>query len=100
MPEMMRTERHTNIVSELSRHIDIVPAEAQKLALSLDSKNYNTKIDPITYPERAARNLRLATLQDEMKAVLSQSHTFTLVLKLDFYWVDVNLVIDRKSRQR
>jgi hypothetical protein len=57
-------------------------------------------ISPLDQPEKFVSSAKTAALQDEMKAILCQTHEKALALKIDFYWIDVNLIIDRKSSQR
>lgn len=64
----------------------------------LQTKNMPS-LSPLDQPVRFTKLKKEAVLLDEMKAILCQTHEQTLTLKLDFYWVDVNLIVDRKSSQ-
>lgn len=92
-------DTYGDIIAKISDTLTIDPEHVRRLTTVLTTKNYPEDMSPIDFPIRAERNTKLAFLQDEMKCVLCQTHEQTLVLKLDFYWVDVDLIIDRKSVQ-
>ena len=86
------------VISEISNDMSLNQIEIHKLNNSLSTHN-SLKLSPLEFPIAFESDKGISSLQDEMKCVLCQNHERIFLLKLDFYWVNPDLIIDRKSSQ-